>query len=74
MVSRDTKQRTTEAFGLTIEILHIGRGAIATVKEPNHFLNGVYKYASTMNLAFELVKDEIAKEISSHVCRNLTAR
>ncbi|HEX8565427.1 MAG TPA: hypothetical protein VF648_07120 [Pyrinomonadaceae bacterium] len=65
---------TTSVFGMKVEVEHIGRGATATVKEPNHFLYGVYKYASTMDLAFELLKEEICKELVSHVCGGLTIR
>lgn len=60
MIQANSKLETKEAFGLTIEVEHLGRGAIATVKTKGDFF-GVYKYASTMNLAFELCKDEIAK-------------
>jgi hypothetical protein len=60
MIQANSKNQIKQAFGLTIEIEHIGRGAIATVKTPGDFF-GVYKYASTMHLAFELCKDEIAK-------------
>ena len=60
MIQANSKLQIKEAFGLTIEIEHIGRGAIATVKTQGEFF-GVYKFASTMNLAFELCKDEIAK-------------
>ena len=68
------KQKTTKAFGLTVEVEQLGRGAIAKVKEPNHFLNGVYKFASTMRMAEELLKDEICKELAIHVCREITKR
>ncbi|HEX8288028.1 MAG TPA: hypothetical protein VF556_08535 [Pyrinomonadaceae bacterium] len=66
-----TKTQTKEAFGLVIEVEHIGRGATATVKTQGEFF-GVYKFASTMNLAFELVKDEIAKIKAEQILFGLT--
>ena len=60
MIQANAKLQTKETFGIIVEVEHIGRGAIATVKTKGEFF-GVYKYASTMNLAFELVRDEIAR-------------
>ncbi|HEX8565408.1 MAG TPA: hypothetical protein VF648_07025 [Pyrinomonadaceae bacterium] len=65
------KPQINQAFGLTIEIEHIGRGAIATVKTQGDFF-GVYKFGSTMDLAFELVKDEIAKIKAEQILFGLT--
>jgi hypothetical protein len=56
----NAKLQTKQAFGLIVEVEHIGRGATATVKTRGDFFR-VYKYASTMDLAFELVRDEIAR-------------
>jgi hypothetical protein len=68
----NTKQFTTTIFGMIVEVEQLGRGATATVK--NGAFAGMYRFASTKELAFEILKDDIAARLAADVCQQLTNR
>lgn len=60
---------TTTIFGMIVEVEHIGRGATATVKDGE--FAGDYKFASTTEMAFEILKDDLAGKLAKKFCGNL---